>query len=118
MIENSKDIFFIGQNICRLRKDLGITQVELANVLGINKRTLCSYEKGFRKVPINLLSQIAESLKISTDKLLGLEGLELDGRSADAKLMKRFQKISSLSEEKRKTIVQILDTLLADASKS
>ena len=118
MIDNSENIQLVGQNICQLRKDLGISQVELAQILEINKRTLCSYEKGLRKVPINLLPTISHCLKVSTDKLLGLEEIEQDRRSADVKLMKRFQKISSLPEDKKKTIVQIIDTLLTGAIKS
>ena len=76
MLDNSENILLVGQNICQYRKELGISQVELAQILGINKRTLCSYEKGFRKVPINLLPKIADCLKVSADRLLGLESFE------------------------------------------
>jgi transcriptional regulator with XRE-family HTH domain len=115
MIKNTENIVQLGSNICESRKSIGITQVELASVLGINKRTLCSYEKGLRRVPIDLLPSIASTLKVSVDQLLGLQTLDIDGRSSDAKLMKRFQKISSLPEDDKKTIVHIIDTLLAKA---
>ena len=112
MIKDLENITLAAQNIAKFRKAMGISQVELAAILGINKRTLCSYEKGVRRPPIDLLPTIAQSLKVSVDQLLGLEPAIIDGRSADFKLMKRFQKIASLPEEERKTIVQIIDTLL------
>jgi transcriptional regulator with XRE-family HTH domain len=112
-----KDIEFdvaFGQRLVQLRLAKGVSQVELAEHLGINKRTLCSYEKGIRRLPITFLPKIAERLQLSCDEILDFSAA-LDGRSSDAKLMKRFQRLVELPSDKRQPILSILDTLLAAA---
>ena len=37
-----------------IRKDLGKTQKELAQILGISLKAVCSYEQGWRKVPVHI----------------------------------------------------------------
>jgi transcriptional regulator with XRE-family HTH domain len=105
----------IGQRLAQLRQAVGLSQVALAEYLHINKRTLCSYEKGVRRVPIELLPKIAEQLRVSCDDLLASTGTRVDRRTADSRLMKRFQMVATLPPEKRQTVVRVLDTLLADA---
>ena len=54
------------------REDADLSQKELAKLLGINQRVYSTYERGKRKIPINLLIDLAKYYKTSIDYLVGL----------------------------------------------
>ena len=56
--------FFIalGTRIAELRKTQNITQVQLAETLGISQQTMNAYEMGHRRVPVSALTSLARSL--------------------------------------------------------
>jgi transcriptional regulator with XRE-family HTH domain len=51
----------LGARIADLRKDQGMTQAQLAEILGLTQQMIASYEVGRRRVPVSLLPQIAET---------------------------------------------------------
>jgi transcriptional regulator with XRE-family HTH domain len=59
---HDEKVFFqqLGARIAALRKDQGMTQVQLAETLGLTQQMIASYEVGRRRVPVSLLPQIAE----------------------------------------------------------
>lgn len=61
--------------IAELRKDKGIGQRELANVLGISFQSVSKWETGSTMPDITLLPSIAEYFNVSVDELLGLKPL-------------------------------------------
>lgn len=54
-----------------LRKERGITQTDVAAALKITQKTYSNYENGTRKPDIEMLLDIANYYKVSTDVLLG-----------------------------------------------
>lgn len=63
----------IGQRIKMLRKKKGLSQTELAQMLGKSLRTVQKYETGEIEVSISVINQIAEILKTSSTYLFGYE---------------------------------------------
>jgi transcriptional regulator with XRE-family HTH domain len=61
----------VGKRIKAFRKLKGYTQVELAKKLGISLNVLGAVERGTKKVPEELINQIAETLNIEKRELLG-----------------------------------------------
>ena len=61
------------QRIRQARKAAGITQEELAHILGINRATLSKYESGVIEPSISQLISIASALNTSLPELLGFE---------------------------------------------
>jgi len=53
-----------------IREDHDLTQTALADLLRIKQNTYSQYESGQRQIPIDLLIQLAEIYKTSTDYLL------------------------------------------------
>ncbi len=53
----------------RIRKKLGKTQKELAELLGISIKTLHSYEQGWRKIPVHAERQILFLLSRRRERL-------------------------------------------------
>lgn len=62
-----------GNNLKKYRKINKISQVELANSVGVKQGTIANYETGNRSPTIELLLKLAIKLNVSTDDLLGVE---------------------------------------------
>ena len=55
-----------------LRKKRGLTQQQLADMVGVLNVSLSNYERGTQMPDITTLTKIANALGVSTDTLLGL----------------------------------------------
>ena len=89
-------------NKCRLkeiRKEKGITQEELAKVLGVNKATVSGWECGRNYPSVEKLIELCKYLDVSSDCLFGLEQrkyISVDGLSDD-----QIQMVMSLANSMR-----------------
>lgn len=62
----------IGEKIRNLRKNFNISQVDLANKLGITKQCVSNWENDNILPSIDMLVRLAKCFNVSTDFLLGL----------------------------------------------
>lgn len=62
----------IGERLLDLRKDKGLTQDELADIVRINKHSISSYEREKSEPPDTLKIAIAKYFDVSIDYLLGV----------------------------------------------
>lgn len=94
----------IGNLIRILRKTVGLSQMELAERVGISYQQIQKYEKGASEISISRLSQIAHALNmpvsrfISDDeKTMVAESVSLYGTLSDdeIELLKLFRKIKN-----------------------
>ena len=60
----------IGKKIADTRKELGITQVELADKMAVTRQTVSRWESGAALPDVEKISQIATILNVSCDYLL------------------------------------------------
>ncbi len=61
----------IGERILNLRKELNLSQKELAEKTGITEASLSRYENNLREPKAEIIARISETLGCSTDYLLG-----------------------------------------------
>lgn len=61
----------IGSNIYKLRKEIGLTQTQMAEYLNVSFQTVSKWERGLCFPDITLLPGLAELLGTSVDALLG-----------------------------------------------
>ena len=66
-----KERKMVGKHIKTFREDLGITQKELANRLGVTQPTVGNWEAGIREPRTKQLLKIAQELGVSVADLLG-----------------------------------------------
>ena len=59
------------ENIRKLRTDMGYTQKQIAEVLGVSQNTYSQYEIGVLNYPVDALMKLADFYGVSTDYLLG-----------------------------------------------
>lgn len=60
------------KNIVTARKKLGLTQNQLARMLGVSAQAVSKWERGISCPDISLLDEIANALQISLSALLGI----------------------------------------------
>lgn len=62
---------FIGTRLKKLRKEKGLTQTELGDMLNVTKVSVCCYEKGVRVPSLETLEDISRIFGVSCDYFLG-----------------------------------------------
>ena len=63
----------IGKFIAMLRKDNNMTQLELANILGVTDRAISKWENGRGLPEVSLIVPLCRALNISADELFAGE---------------------------------------------
>ena len=67
------DIVMVGNLIAQRRKEIGITQQQLGDVLGVSAKAVSKWERGLSCPDVSLLSQLSVILKISLKELISGE---------------------------------------------
>lgn len=118
-ISNDERAFFIdlGARIASLRKEEDITQVELAEMLGVSQQTITAYESGRRRVPVSTLPTLAKLLGVSIEELIGGHGKRGAKRGPASRLQQQLEQVSQLPRAQQKFVSQMLDTVLQQASR-
>jgi transcriptional regulator with XRE-family HTH domain len=105
----------IGERLAHLRKERGVTQVEMADLLGVSQGNVSDYERGELRLHGELLVKLARVLKVSADEILGLEVSPPTRAPRDRRLLRRLQDIDKLSKRDREALVRTLDAFLSKA---
>ena len=108
----------LGARIALARKDADLTQVQLAERLGIPQPQLASYEVGRRRVPVSLLPRLARALAMPIEALISEDGPPPAPirRGPASRLQQQVDAISLLPKAKQRFVVEMLDTVLAQQS--
>ncbi len=107
----------IGQNIARIRKSRGLTQIELGNIIGINQYQISDYEIGRLHLSDEMIIRFAKALKTTSDDILGLKESNNDVEKPSLKIIRRLIKIEKLSEADQKSLLKTIDMFLKAAEK-
>jgi transcriptional regulator with XRE-family HTH domain len=112
-------LFFkqLGARIAALRKDQTLTQVQLAQVLGLTQQMIASYEVGRRRVPVSLLPQVAATLAVSLEELIGKKDVQPAKRGPAPKLQQQIERIQKLPKSRQRFVMEMLDTVLQQADR-
>ncbi len=101
-----------GDRLASLRKAAGYTQVELAAEMGITQRMVAYYEAPNAQPPAHLLPQLAQTLGVSVDVLLGLAEPRRAKKIATNRLERRLLEIEKLDPKAKRQLTQLLDTFI------
>jgi len=110
--------FFVdlGRRIADARRDHGITQVQLAEILGVSQQQMLSFEKGRRRVPVSALPQLADTLGVTAEHLLGTD-TKSGKRGPTPKIQEQLERLSRLPRSKQKFVTEMIDTVLQQAGR-
>lgn len=112
MSDSDKSFYVaLGKQVAELRKAQQMTQVQLAEQLGISQQLVASYEAGRRKIPASVLPTLSHTLVVPLEDLLGVEKKSAR-RGPAPKLQQQLELISRLPRSKQKFVIEMLDTII------
>ncbi len=117
-ISQEERAFFValGARIAQLRKSASITQVQLAEELGVSQQTVNAYEMGHRRMAISALPRLARLLGVSIEEPLG-EPARPGKRGPTPQLQQKIERLSRLPKSQQKMLLQMLDGMLSQAGR-
>ncbi len=62
-----------GERLAAIRKDRGLTQAQLGEMVGVSNRVIAYYETESGQPPGALLVDLCRALRVSADELLGIK---------------------------------------------
>jgi len=103
----------VGERIKECRKRKGLNREQLAEALGIQSRTLGSYEQETRSVPLDILTSIADFFNVSTDYLLGRDKNHIDVPEPTTMAAHETKDMKPISEDRVKELIaEAFDTFV------
>lgn len=85
----------MGEIIAQKRKEVGMTQAELAEYIGVSKPAVSKWESGYSLPDITLLPVLASFFDISIDELMGYQP-QMNEKNIDVIHEKLIKKLSEL----------------------
>jgi Predicted transcriptional regulators len=110
----------LPEMISELRKDKGILQKELAQLLGVSIGTISNYETGVHNPEIETLIKLADYFNVSVDYMLGrikfkpdLKTLNSPVSSGNKQIIvnELLNDILALNNENKKALIEYLELL-------
>ncbi len=120
-ISSEERAFFVslGERIASLRRANNITQVQLAEALGVSQQTLQSYEVGRRRLPVSALPTVARTLSVSLDELFGTQAKAARGvsgkRGPAPQWQQQIEAVAQLPKSQQQFVARMIKTVLAEA---
>ncbi|SET15274.1 DNA-binding transcriptional regulator, XRE-family HTH domain [Natronincola peptidivorans] len=110
----------LGERIKKLREEQGLSQLEMAKVLGVGNSTMSMYESNARKPDYETLKKIADYFNVTTDYLLGLTEIPMQEQHEEiladypeiVSILRRNKK--KLTESDKKRIARIIEASILD----
>ena len=102
-----------GERFGRIRKERGLTQQALADLVGLRQSLIADYTSGRLRMHAEMVVRFAQALEITTDELLGTSADQpLTDGPLSLKVVRRLAKIESLPARKQQAILQTIDAFL------
>ena len=106
-----------GSRVARLRREKGITQIELAEKLGVTQSVVSDYERDMLRLNGELIVQLTGILKVSADEILGLEKMtKRETVVKNRRLYRQLQDIDRLPKRDQEALFRTIDAFLSKAS--
>jgi transcriptional regulator with XRE-family HTH domain len=118
-VSDSERAFYVqlGQRIAALRRERSLTQVQLAELMGVAQQTLAHYEAGRLRLLAGALPNLAQRLGVSVEELIGTltKQTTTSKRGPASTLEKQIEQISQLPRAKQKFVMDMLNTVIQQA---
>jgi transcriptional regulator with XRE-family HTH domain len=101
------------ERLKEFRKARGLSQVRLAELIGVSPRVYNRWERGIATPRLDTVVQIADILDVSLDELAGRQPPQhVEFRVHNPKLHSLYREIDKLSVEDQHALAVLLDSLV------
>ena len=105
----------LGDRIQELRKQNKLSQVELANKIGVSKSQMIRYENKGVQPPADILNKLADVLSTSIDYIInGNSGEKAKATLKNTELLQRFKEVEALPEREQMVLMEIIGAYIRD----
>lgn len=101
------------EQLKKARMEIGYTQQQIADLMGITKSTYCGYETGKRQPDVLKIKQLASILNTSGDVLLETNFINKENNSPKSEIIKKLEKMSDREVEAVMAFVDSLEGVQA-----
>ena len=102
-----------GARLARLREDAGLSQVQLAEKLGVSQQAVAQWERKTAAVRSDTLAKLAEALGVSGDALLDAPKAKRTTGAPLGRARSAFEKVSALPRRQQDKIIAVVETFVA-----
>jgi len=99
----------LGNNIRKYRKNINMTQIELAKKVRATQPNVYRWEKNLVTPSIETLKKLSSALNISVDGLLFSEQDKKKLRINDKELLMRLKDVENFNDEDRQAFLRLID---------
>lgn len=100
------DILIFSQNLRAFRRAHGYTQVQMSEMLHIQRQTYCNYENGRRMPSWDMMAEIASILEISLDSLICGTLSKKTVTESDIRMILDYQRLSPEDQDYIRSYIQ------------
>ena len=101
------DLYKIGNKLRTIRKRMGLTQIEVAELAGLSDRTYADIERGNVNMRIETILRICEVLHITPDEILTEKETEMTPQQEEI-----LAKLNACSPKDKETALKLLSVFL------
>ena len=101
----------LGERIAQARERRGISQYELADLMGVSQQSVAAWERKVSSIRSDTLTKLATLLETSADELLGLKAPRNVGPTG--RLRQVFEEASELPRRQQQRIVGVVEDMIA-----
>src|SRR5690349_13695748 len=118
MVKQESRAYFraLGAHVSTLRKELGMTQAELARALGVSQQTVFAYELGDRRISVLMLLKLGKIFDVRVEDLMGMITRPRPKRRLSPAGMRHAERFQQLSKTEQRFVKRIIDLLLDNYS--
>jgi transcriptional regulator with XRE-family HTH domain len=105
----------LADRIQLLRKQAGLTQIELAGKIGVSKSQFIRYESKNVQPPANIINTLADVFGTSVDYLIsGDKSEKAKATLKNSELLQRFKEIDVLPDEEQGVLLKVISAYIRD----
>jgi len=103
----------LAQRLVALRQAAGLTQVQLAQTLGVAPSVIAFWELKGTPPRGEILPGLAKAFGVSVDEILGVEPIKPKRQAAKGKLQALFEAASNLPRRQQEKVIAVLEPFVS-----
>jgi transcriptional regulator with XRE-family HTH domain len=103
----------LGRHLAELRQAAGLTQMQLADKLGVHHSNIAFWELSGTPPRGQVLPKMAEAFGVSVDTLLGVTPPKPKRQAAKGRLQLVFEQVAKLPRRQQQKVIEMAEGFLA-----